>query len=102
MQTADGGLSYWPGGRQPMFWGSAYGGMALVLAARGGVDIPAPELERLLRFLSEELRKASLALNAEDYSAHLLALHTLAVAGRPETGYAELLYAKRALPSPIR
>ncbi len=34
MQTSAGGLSFWPGGREPTLWGSAYGGLALALAQK--------------------------------------------------------------------
>ena len=36
MQTSSGGLAYWPGESQPMLWGSAYGGMGLLLAKEQG------------------------------------------------------------------
>ncbi|HMJ05695.1 MAG TPA: alpha-2-macroglobulin family protein, partial [Chthoniobacterales bacterium] len=56
MQTSGGGLSYWPHGREPMMWGSAYGGLALALAKREGFAVPEADYKRLLKYLSDQLR----------------------------------------------
>ena len=56
MQTSSGGLGYWPGATEPMLWGSAYGGLALALAQRAGVAVPQQEFERLMKYLSAQLR----------------------------------------------
>ena len=53
MQTSGGGLSYWPRGREPMLWGSAYGGLALALAKKQGFTVPEAEYKRLLKYLSD-------------------------------------------------
>lgn len=95
MQTQSGGLSYWPGGTEPMLWGSAYGGMALALAARQGLPLPQANLDRLLDYLSQQLRQPSQA--EEDQNHRCLALYTLALAGRGEGAYHELLFGKREL-----
>ena len=48
MQTSSGGLSYWPGGRQPTLWNSAYGGLAIALAQRQKFPVPEAETKLLV------------------------------------------------------
>jgi uncharacterized protein YfaS (alpha-2-macroglobulin family) len=99
MQTASGGLAYWPGGREPMLWGSAYGGLGLALAKRAGFDVPAESFDRLAKYVSAQLR--GLGENADKLDHYglnerCLALYMLAVAGRAEPAYHELLFVRRA------
>ncbi|PYJ09867.1 MAG: hypothetical protein DMF06_08425, partial [Verrucomicrobia bacterium] len=96
MQTSDGGLSFWPHGRQSTFWGSAYGGLGLALAQKQKFSVPDAELTRLIAYLSGQLR--GLAKDATGYglSAQCLAVYTLAVAGKAEPAYHDLLFQKRA------
>ncbi len=92
MQTGSGGLSYWPGGREPMLWGSAYGGFGLALAKKGGHPVPEAEFERLCAYLSRELRGVG---SSSGFTGHALALYTLALAGKPEASYHEVLFQQR-------
>jgi uncharacterized protein YfaS (alpha-2-macroglobulin family) len=93
MQTSSGGLSYWPGGHEPMLWGSAYGGFVLALAREGGMEVPDEGFGRLMRYLSSQLRDdATPGRDAED---ECLALCALALAGRAEPAYCERLFARR-------
>ena len=101
MQTSSGGLSYWPGGTEPLFWGSAYGGFGLAMARRAGFAVPDEAFDRLCKYLSEQLRGAGndgfdMHYRAGGPSDRCLALYTLAVAGRPEAAYHELMFKKRA------
>jgi uncharacterized protein YfaS (alpha-2-macroglobulin family) len=93
MQTSGGGLAYWPGGREPMFWGSAYGGMILALARREGRPVAETSFDRLLKYLSAQLRGSAEATG--DFSARCLAVYTLALAGRAEAAYHEVLFKRR-------
>ncbi len=95
MQTSAGGLAYWPGGREPMVWASAYGGLALALARRAGYAVPQGSLDRLIKYLSDALRYSGELRYNEDLSDHCLALYGLALAGSPEPAYHELIYQKR-------
>jgi uncharacterized protein YfaS (alpha-2-macroglobulin family) len=95
MQTAKGGLSYWPGENEPILWGSAYGGMALALAERSGTDIPADRLESLWAYLSEQLRDTAKVTHSGDLYNRCLALYTLSLAGRSEPAYHDVLFNKR-------
>ncbi len=96
MQTSDGGLSYWPKGRKPMLWGSAYGGLAFALAKKAGFTVPEAEYARLLTYLSGELRGTAKDATGYGMSDRCLAIYTLAVAGKAEPAYHDLLFQKRA------
>jgi uncharacterized protein YfaS (alpha-2-macroglobulin family) len=96
MQTSSGGLSYWPGGRQPMLWGSAYGGLALALAQKQKFAVPDAEMKKLLGYLSEQLRGTAKDATGYGLSDRCLAVYTLAIAGKPEPAYHDLLFQKRA------
>jgi uncharacterized protein YfaS (alpha-2-macroglobulin family) len=99
MQTAAGGLAYWPGGHEPMLWGSAYGGLGLALAKRGGFDVPAESFDRLCKYVSAQLRGLGEGADKLDHyglNERCLALYMLAVAGRAEPAYHELLFTRRA------
>ncbi|MEA3210076.1 MAG: alpha-2-macroglobulin [Chthoniobacter sp.] len=97
MQTSGGGLSYWPGGSEPHFWGSSYGGLGLALAKRAGFDVPEESFDRLCKYLSGALRGAADTDNRWELSERCIAVYTLAVAGRAEAAYHEVLFKKRAL-----
>jgi uncharacterized protein YfaS (alpha-2-macroglobulin family) len=96
MQTSSGGLSYWPGGREPSPWGSAYAGLALVLAQNQKFDVPAAEMKKLLGYLSENLRGTAQDVTGYGLSDRCLAVYVLASAGKPEPAYHDLLFQKRA------
>jgi uncharacterized protein YfaS (alpha-2-macroglobulin family) len=96
MQTSDGGLSFWPGGREPNFWGSAYGGLALAVAQKQKFSVPDAETKKLFAYLSGQLRGIAKDATGYGLSAQCLAVYTLAVAGKPEPAYHDLLFQKRA------
>jgi len=98
MQTPSGGLGYWPGAKEPMFWGSAYAGLVLALAERQGIEAPQAEFGRLMDYLSSQLRSAGTRLSGVADAP--LALYALSVAGRAEPAYHELLFSQRARLSP--
>ena len=104
MQTNDGGLSYWPGADESILWGSAYGGMALALAQRqGSVDLPADSLNSLWTYLSKQLRKSGEITDPYALSQRSLALYTLALAGKAEPAYHDVMFERREeLPSEAR
>lgn len=51
MQTATGGFAYWPGGREPNVYASAYATWVLQLASRSGYPVPPAELGRAADYL---------------------------------------------------
>ena len=100
MQTGSGGLSYWPGEETPMFWASAYGGLGMAMARRAGFQVPDEAFDRLCRYLSQQLRSTGNDGVDPHYSGggptdRCLALYALAVAGRAEPAYHELLFKRR-------
>jgi alpha-2-macroglobulin len=96
MQTSSGGLSYWPGGRDPMLWGSAYGAMAIALAQKQKFPVPEAEAKKLFGYLSEKLRGTATDATGYGLSDRCLAVYALALAGKPEPAYHDLLFQKRA------
>jgi uncharacterized protein YfaS (alpha-2-macroglobulin family) len=95
MQMPSGGLSYWPGGREPMLWASAYGGYALALAKRGGSFVPEYSFEQLAKYLRRSLQDSAKLEYNDELSDRCFALLALAMMGRPEPSYAEAFYARR-------
>ena len=93
MQNWDGGLGYWPGARESMPWGSAYGAFVLALAQREGIDVPAARFEALLKYLREQISGAT-GRRSQGFE-QCLALYALALAGRAEPAYHELLFKDR-------
>ena len=93
MQTSEGGLAYWPGGENPEFWASAYGGMALALGAKENHGLPTHRLNSLWNWLSAQVRDAEATIDDPDtLHQRCLALYTLALAGKAEPAYHETYY----------
>lgn len=91
MQTPDGGLAFWPGGRDSSLFASAYAATVLTLL------MPSPEerpmwMNSLYEFLSSALRDDA----HTDSGDRALALYALALAGQAEPSYHELLYQQRS------
>lgn len=95
MQVPRGGLAYWPGGSEAMWWVSAYGGLALVVARQNGFDVPQENLDRLLQYLADKMRQQPKSLDNADVGQDILALYTLARAGQPLAALYEALFARR-------
>ena len=85
MQTSSGGLSYWPGGAQPCEWGSAYGGMGLLLARENGAVVPEEAINKLTTYLSSLLRREPNYRGVSETRARIL--YVLSLAGKPEPAY---------------
>ncbi|MEM6916092.1 MAG: alpha-2-macroglobulin family protein, partial [Verrucomicrobiota bacterium] len=94
MQTADGGLGYWPGSTQSVLWGSAYGGVAIAMAQKQGLDVPPAQAQALWKYLAKSLRNTAELNGTYELSQRCLASYTLALAGVNETSYHEVLYNK--------
>lgn len=97
MQTRSGGLSYWPGAREPMIWGSAWGGLALAIGQKQGYPLPPERLDSLWSWLSAQLRtdEAKEGQWYDNYYYRCLGLYTLAIAGKAEPSYHELYFKDR-------
>lgn len=103
MQTSAGGLAYWPKGQEPSLWGSAHGGLGLVLAAKQGAVVPQNRLDALTKYLSRALRDAGDENEPGALVEKCFIAYTLAVAGKAEPAYHEVLFERRAeLPTSAR
>lgn len=94
MQTSDGGLSYWPGGRNATLFPSAYAALVCALLQKQNVDLPDGH-EALLKYLSEELRGSGSVRYESQLSDRVLALYALALSGKPEPAYHEEFFRRR-------
>jgi uncharacterized protein YfaS (alpha-2-macroglobulin family) len=95
MQTPSGGLAFWPGGHRPELFPSAYAAIALALLEKQGMQMKDRQ-EKLLKYLSEELRGLNKLKDEAKLSDRVLAVYALAVSGRPEAAYHEELFRRRA------
>lgn len=97
MQTGDGGLGYWPGANQSELWGSAYAAVAISLASRQEIPVPEEQVKALQKYLSTSLRKSGDLKEAYQLSQRCLACYALALFGKPEEAYHEVLFERRSL-----
>lgn len=95
MTTDEGGLAYWPGGSEPSFWASGYGGFMLLRARDAGADVPAEVIDKLTAYLSKKLRGLEEEKDNYNLTDAALALYTLARAKKPEPAYQTLLHSRR-------
>ena len=79
-----------------MLWSSAYAGLALAIAQKEKFSVPAPEVKKLFSYLSEQLRGTATDATGYGLSDRCLAVYALAVSGKPEPAYHDLLFQKRA------
>ncbi|MFN0129202.1 MAG: alpha-2-macroglobulin family protein [Verrucomicrobiales bacterium] len=94
MQTTDGGFSYWPGERQSSQWTSAYGGMVLAMARTAGAQVPEERVNGLAGYLSNSLRRSQENTDPSTLYDRAFACFTLALLGRGEPAYHEVLARK--------
>lgn len=103
MTTDEGGLAYWPGGSEPSFWGSAYGGLLLMRARDAGATVPPEVIDKLLAYLSKKLRGLEDEKDNYNITDAAFALYTLAKGKKAEPAYQTLLHSKRTtLPEAAR
>jgi alpha-2-macroglobulin len=95
MQTSSGGLAFWPGGHRADLFPSAYAAIALALLEKQGTPVKDRQ-EKLLKYLSEELRGLNKLRDETALGDRVLAAYALAISGRPEAAYQEELYRRRA------
>lgn len=74
MMLPGGGFSYWPGGTEPHYWGTAYAMHMLLDAKDAGVAVPQPKLDETLTFIEKSLNTRAESLkNEEPYLQYVLA-----------------------------
>ncbi len=96
MQTPSGGFSYWPGGQEPVVWGSAYAVHFLLDAHQAGYSVPKADLDDAVRWLGQELDRSH---NSDDDRAYVH--YVLARAGQPQMAAAQRLL-DRLVPASTR
>ncbi|BDS05565.1 membrane protein [Oceaniferula spumae] len=87
MQTRDGGLAYWPGGKEATDWATAYGGMGLIFAKRNGANVPDSALEKLTAWMATTVKKdldSRSRYRSWNEETRARTLYVLALAGKPE------------------
>ncbi|MFC7338354.1 alpha-2-macroglobulin [Haloferula chungangensis] len=95
MQQRDGGFSYWPGSTESLSWASSYAGLGLILASEQG-EVPPAAIAALSNYLIKDLRDIGKADNSYEYEIAARHLWILAIAGKPQDSYVNLL--KERLP----
>ena len=61
MQTTSGGLSYWPGGKDPYLWATCYASGFLMEAKKAGFEMDEAFLAGLTSYLRKTLRAGNTA-----------------------------------------
>jgi len=82
MQTSDGGLAYWPGGKDSHNWATSYGGNTLMLAKINGAEVPQQAIDGICKYLSTNIHKLISTNKQWDQQSAARALYTLALAGK--------------------
>ncbi|MFL5350621.1 MAG: alpha-2-macroglobulin family protein [Hyalangium sp.] len=85
MQTPAGGFSYWPGGTEPVAWGTAYATHMLLDAQKLKYPVPQDRLDNALSWLGDELNRKEGKLGHDDHegqSAEAYMHYVLAMAGK--------------------
>ena len=98
MVTPSGGLAYWPGGKDPHPYGTAYAMMALLRAKEAGLVLPSSLLDGMANYLQGQLSNERLEGQWGPLAFgtnRALTLYVLARAGRPEHAIAEAVVAQR-------
>jgi uncharacterized protein YfaS (alpha-2-macroglobulin family) len=100
-QKEDGGLGLWPDSQSASPFLSCYAAFALIRASRAGIPVREGGLESILQYLHNFLRQpwqaAKFPWTAREWrTTRAFALYALALAGQPQSGYYERLFAERS------
>lgn len=95
-QTADGGLSYWPGRPESHPWGTNYGGKFIVEAKLKGYNIPRKFYNDWLSYQQKNARRWYKRYDGDDL-IQADRLYLLALVGKPELGAMNRLQEKGGL-----
>jgi len=100
MQLADGSFTYWPGGTGTAKWTNSYASLGLLLASKNGANVPASAVEKMTAYLTTSLRGLSKIKSSWELDEHARALWVLALAGKPQPAYQDLMEQRLADLSP--
>ncbi len=78
MQTAGGGLAFWPNNTEPSLWGTTYATQVLLAAKSAGFDINNELLDGVERYLSNTAKRLAESNDENDQSQRLTLLPTIA------------------------
>jgi len=84
-QIASGAFAYWPGNKEPSYWGTNYAGHFLLEARKAGYDIPDALLKSWLAFQQDSAR-TWFREKGNDETTQAYRLYTLALSGNPDLG----------------
>jgi uncharacterized protein YfaS (alpha-2-macroglobulin family) len=99
-QKENGGLGLWPDSSSASPFLTCYAAFALIRASRSGIPVNEGGLERTLQYLHNFLRQtwqpAKYPWTAREWNTtRAFALYVLALAGQPQAGYYEKIFAER-------
>jgi uncharacterized protein YfaS (alpha-2-macroglobulin family) len=105
-QTEKGGLSYWPGGKEPHAFATAFGLTALIEAKKRGYDVPDEKLARMADFLEWSLKQGKISgemphAELPDGDTRALFVMTLGRMGRPQPAWINTLWRNKEQVSPF-
>jgi uncharacterized protein YfaS (alpha-2-macroglobulin family) len=105
-QTDKGGLSYWPGGKEPHAFATAFGLTALIEAKKRGYNVPDAALKGMGDFLEESLATGKITgemphAAIADADTRALFLMTLGRLGRPQPAQIKALWEKKEALTPF-
>ena len=100
MQLPDGSFSYWPGNSETVSWTTSYAGMALIMAAENGANVPASAIDSLKNHLIQSLRGIAGEKSAAALEMHARTLFVLSLSGAAQPAYINLLRDRPADLSP--
>ena len=95
MQTSDGGLAYWPGGKQSEDWATSYGGHAIILAKLNGAIVPQQAIDGICNYLNRNLHNLAKEKTQWSRQSAARALYTLALANQAKPSDINVIYEKR-------
>jgi uncharacterized protein YfaS (alpha-2-macroglobulin family) len=91
MQLPDGSFSYWPGNTETVSWTTSYAGMALIMAAENGANVPPSAIDSLKNHLIQSLRGIAEETSATALEMHARTLFVLSLSGSAQPAYINLL-----------
>lgn len=100
MQLPDGSFAYWPGAKERVKWATSYAGLGLLLAKQSGASVPQSAIDGMTNDLVTSLRGITDETSSWEQEANVRALWVLALAGKPQASYQNLLKDKLATLAP--
>ena len=100
MQLTDGSFTYWPGGTETAKWANSYASLGLILASKNGANVPASAIEKITTYLTTSLRGLAKVKSSSELDEAARTLWVLALAGKPQAAYQNLMEQRLADLSP--